>query len=346
MPLKGAIIGFGNIAVNGHLPGYSENNDTIITSVMDVMPQAAEKCREILPDASFYSDIDRLLQEEDIDFVDIATPPGTHAANIMKALEHGRHVLCEKPLVLSGLDYKKIASLRKEKACVVYTVHNWRYAPIFRETSRLIEDGAVGKVQKIEYTVIRTRPSVAAGETGVDDNWRIDPEIAGGGILVDHGWHAFYMVNQWTGTQPLWVECSLENRKYKDIPLEDTAEALIGYQGAEVRLFFTWAGDARSNTVLIQGDRGSLLVDDDTIRLKTPDDSRDTQFAEALSQGSHHPDWYGRVIDDFVSEIKDPTRSGRNFIEAGWCQVMMETCVTSSREGTRKDLSSPAEEVI
>jgi len=341
MPLKGAIIGFGNIAINGHLPGYSTNSDTVITAVMDVMPQAAEKCREILPQASFYNQIDRLFAEEDIDFVDIATPPGTHAANILKALEHGRHVLCEKPLVLKGSEYKKIASLSSEKGCVVHTVHNWRHAPIFKETDRLLASGAVGKVKKIEYTVIRTRPSIAAGETGVDDNWRIDPEMAGGGILVDHGWHAFYMINQWTGENPLWVECSLENRKYTDIPLEDTAEVLVGYDNAESRLFFTWAGDARSNRVMIQGESGSILVDDDVIRVETPQASRDIQFPEALSQGSHHPEWYGEVIQNFVSEIMDIERAGRNFLEAGWCQTMMETCALSSSEGVRKTLVPP-----
>jgi predicted dehydrogenase len=138
------------------------------------------------------------------------------------------------------------------------------------------------------------------------------------------------------------VKCSLENRKYKDIPLEDTAEALIGYGEAEARLFFTWAGDARSNTVLIQGDRGSILVDDDTIRLETVEGRQDIPFPEALSQGSHHPEWYGEVIDDFVTEIRDPARTGRNFIEAGWCQAMMETCAVSSREGTQKRIVPPA----
>ena len=342
MPLKGAIIGFGNIAVNGHLPGYSRNSDTVITAVMDVMPQAAEKCLAIMPEAAFYSDMDKLLSMEEVDFVDIATPPGTHASNILKALDHGRHVLCEKPLVLKGSDYEAIASLSREKACVVHTVHNWQYAPIFKETDRLLASDAVGKVRKIEYTVIRTRPSIAAGETGVDDNWRIDPDMAGGGILVDHGWHAFYMINKWVGQNPLWVECSLENRKYTDIPLEDTAEALVGYENAEARLFFTWAGDDRSNRVRIQGEKGSILVDDDTIMLEAPQGSREIQFPEALSQGSHHPEWYGEVIENFVSEIRDPERAARNFIEAGWCQAMMETCGVSSTEGCRKTITPPS----
>ncbi len=341
MPMKGAIVGFGNIAVNGHLPGYRTHSDIVISAVMDVMPQASEKCADILPHAAFYNDLDTLLADQDVDFVDIATPPGTHADNILKALKHDRHVLCEKPLVLNSIDYREIAELSREKECVVYTVHNWRHAPIFQEVSRLVSCGSVGMVREIEYRVIRTRPSISAGETGVEDNWRIDPEIAGGGILVDHGWHAFYMVNQWTERYPQWVECTLDNRKFKNIPLEDTAEVLIGYDGAEARLLFTWAGEKRKNTVLITGDRGSIFVNDDTITIETPEETRDIRFHEALSRGSHHPEWYSAIMADFVEEIRNPARAGQNFREAGWCQIMMEKCAESSRKKRREILSTP-----
>lgn len=341
MSFKGAIIGLGNIAANGHLPAYRETPALEITAVMDVMPQAKEKCMEILPDAVFYTSLDELLNQHQVDFVDIATPPGTHAANIFKALEHGIHVLCEKPMVLKDSDYTQIARMKKSTESVVYTVHNWRYSSIFQTVTRLMENRAVGRVKNIDYRVIRTRPSIAAGESNVRDNWRLSPEMAGGGILVDHGWHAFYMLNQWIGSEPQWVECQLENRKFMDIPLEDTATALIGYESSEANIFFTWSGDVRKNIVAIEGEKGSLLVDDDMITVDNHEGRQEIRFNEALSQGSHHPDWYGAVMADFVTEITDTGRSGQNFIEAGWCRHMMEMCAGSSSEGKRKTLSAP-----
>ena len=339
--LKGAIAGFGNIAVNGHLPGYRETDAVSITAVTDVMPEAQESCRKHLPNARFYSSLEELLNKEDVDFVDIATPPGMHAENILVSLKHGRHVLCEKPLVLDSADYIKIKKLSKEKGRIVFTVHNWRYAPIFQETSRLITEGAIGKVHEIEYRVIRVRPSITSGESGVKDNWRIDPAVAGGGILVDHGWHAFYMTNQWMDQNPLWVKCKLSNLKYKDIPLEDTAEVEVGYKDAIAKLFFTWAGESRKNTVLINGEQGSLLIDDDVIRLETKEDTLEIPFDQALSQGSHHPEWYAAVFREFVNEITGKDQAGKNFIEAGWCQSMMEKCTESSAKGEKVALSGP-----
>lgn len=341
IPLKGAIIGFGNIAVNGHLPAYRKNSAFEITAVMDVMPMAEERCLSILPDAAFYTSLDQLLTRHEVDFVDIATPPGTHASNIYRALEHGVHVLCEKPMVLNSSDYARIADMKKNTECVVYTVHNWRYSSIFQEVTRLMKNRAVGKIKKIDYKVMRTRPSIAAGESDVLDNWRLNPDMAGGGILVDHGWHAFYMLNQWMNNEPQWVECQLENRKFMDIPLEDTATALVGYESSEATLFFTWSGDERKNTVTIEGEKGSLVVDDDMIIVDNHEGRQEIMFDQALSQGSHHPDWYGAVMADFAAEITDADQAGRNFIEAGWCQHMMEMCTLSSSEGRRKILSSP-----
>ena len=339
--LKGAFAGFGNIAVNGHLPAYRNEDRITITAVADPMPQAAEECRQLIPGAMFFRDVPSMLEAAELDFVDIATPPGTHAENIMMALESGCHVLCEKPLVLNTTDYQEISQLKQSRDLVVYTVHNWRYASILQKASNLVSSGAAGRVKKIIYTVIRTRPSISAGENSIDDNWRLKPEMAGGGILADHGWHAFYMVNEWMGSAPQKVECTLENRKYKDIPLEDTATVYLEYQDAQAEIFFTWAGDKRSNNVVIQGSEGVLRVDDDRLVVENGGGREEFVFSQPLSQGSHHPDWYGAVVADFIAEVENPKLRGRNFHEAGWCQHIMEKCNESHRDKSSKELEHP-----
>ncbi len=346
MGLRGAIIGFGNIAVNGHLPAYRERPDIEITAVMDALPATGEVCRRVLPQSTFYSDADALLASETVDFVDIATPPGTHAGLICRALENGAHVLCEKPLVTDDDDLQKVARLASEHRRTVFTVHNWRHAPIYREISRLLAEGAVGDVHSISYEVIRTRPSVAVGETDAGGNWRLDPQMAGGGILVDHGWHAFYMVNQWAGDTPRWVRCRLENRKYDRIPVEDTATVEIGYPRMRARIFFTWAGDRRRNRVIIEGQRGVLTANDDVIVLTRDGQSRRYRFSEALSQGSHHPEWYGFIVDEFVGEVRSGNVPGRNLAEAAWCLALLDACRRAHRSGERQALPESVLEEI
>jgi len=339
MTLRGAIIGFGNIAVNGHLPAYRSNPNIEITAVMDALPATAQLCRSELPRSAFYTDADDLLENEKVDFVDIATPPGTHAELICRALRRGTHVLCEKPLVLTAGDMQAVAELSEKVRKTVFTVHNWRYAPIFRKISALVEEKAIGDVHRISYEVIRSRPSVTVGEGDVGTSWRLNPDVAGGGILVDHGWHAFYMVNQWAGGAPRWVECRLENRRYDRIPVEDTATVEIGYPGtSRARIFFTWAGDSRRNRVTIEGTQGTITADDDIIVLTSTGGKRRYPFPEALSRGSHHPDWYGLIVDDFVAEIRDGDSPGRNLEEAAWCFALLDACQKAHLSGTRRSL--------
>ena len=331
MSVKGAIIGFGHIAANGHVPAYLSNPIVEIRAVCDSHPDRKGLNDKLLPGSRFYFSAEELLEKEDIDFVDVSTPPAAHGPYILEALSSGKHVLCEKPLVLKQDDLLNTWKMMKRTGKTVVTVHNWRYSPILKKVSQLVKGGTVGRINYIEYNVIRVQPSVAVAKAGEDDdNWRLDPSVAGGGILVDHGWHAFYLVHEWTGGVPARVECCLENRKFKDIRVEDTATVLFEYQDAKARLFFTWAGDRRQNTILIRGSRGMISVMDDKICVENSDMATEIPFSEGLSAGSHHPDWYGAVINEFLSEMGDKDAVGRNFSEAACCFNLLEHCKKSS----------------
>ncbi len=333
MPIKGAIIGFGHIAANGHVPAYRANPNITIQAVCDNQEERRSINNKLLPGSRFYSSAQELFEREDIDFVDVSTPPAAHAPFILKALASGRHVLCEKPLVLSAKDLTAISKTMKNSAKTVVTVHNWRYSPILQKVSSLIKGGQIGQIIQITYEVIRTQPSVAVQDDACG-NWRLDPDIAGGGILVDHGWHAFYLVNEWACSMPESVECTLEKRKFKDIKVEDTADVRLCYpKRLEARLFFTWAGEERSNRIEIEGSRGSIKVLDDRILIEEEGGPSEITFSQGLSAGSHHPDWYGAVIEEFLEEMNNPRISGRNFQEAASCFNILDHCRKSNKAG-------------
>ncbi len=344
MALKGAIIGFGHIAANGHVPAFKSCKEVEICAVCDSCQDRGQLNRKLLEGSRFYTSVDELFQQEPIDFVDVATPPASHAKFIIEALSRGKHVLCEKPLVLTARDLLAIKDVMEGNGCCVVTVHNWRYSPIMQEISGLVKGGRLGRVQHIEYLVERVQPSVAVGGNGNGDNWRLDPRVAGGGILVDHGWHAFYMVNEWMGQEPSSLKCSLENRKFNDIPVEDTAEVKLFYpSGATARLFFTWAGNKRNNSIIIQGEKGTLSCLDDRIVVETPETTYSIRFEEGLSHGSHHPEWYSGVVEEFLKEVSQ--RSRRNFSEAASCLNILEHCKAANATGEMVKIR-PLQEVV
>jgi predicted dehydrogenase len=106
---RGAIIGLGNVALHGHLPGWRRRHDVEIVAVTDARPEQHALVSAHAPAARWYATPAQLLAEAAVDFVDICTPPSSHAPLIRQALERGRHVLCEKPLVSAPEDLAPVA---------------------------------------------------------------------------------------------------------------------------------------------------------------------------------------------------------------------------------------------
>jgi predicted dehydrogenase len=327
--LRGAFIGFGNVAAKGHLPGWQSCNDVRVVAATDALSSRRAAFLEACPDGRWYDGVDDLLSGETLDFVDICTPPSSHAALINRALEAGLHVLCEKPLVTRLADARLVAAAAASAGRVVHAVHNWLKAPICLKISALIADGAIGRTRSIRWRTLRTQPAVAVAPDG-GANWRLDPVIAGGGILFDHGWHALYCVAHWGGA-PCALAAKLEQRRFHQSPLEDTATIALDLMSGTGEIFLTWAGAERANTIDIDGEHGHIGVANDGVVLKTSAGEQRWSCPPALSEGSHHQDWFVGVADDFRAAV---TAGGKgNLDEAMLCVQLIDMAQRSSVAG-------------
>jgi predicted dehydrogenase len=331
MALRGAFIGFGNVAESGHLPGWRTRSDVRIVAAVDAVPERRAAAAQALPEARIYADVTEMLGRERLDFVDICTPPAAHAAAIAAAQQAELHVLCEKPTVTRAAELAPLAAEARRRELALHTVHNWLKAPICRRITALVGAGTVGRVKTITWDTLRTQPAMAV-PAGAAANWRLDPAVAGGGILVDHGWHALYCVQRWAGAPPQSIAARLETRKFTDWPLDDTASVTATFEGgATAAVFLTWTSEARANRIAITGDGGTLVVEDDTVVLENMAGRQAYPAPPALAQGSHHPDWFAGVTDDFVAAISAPERA--NLGEAQFCARAIELAQVSSAAG-------------
>src|SRR5206468_3388830 len=108
----------------------------------------------------------------------------------------------------------------------------------------------------VDWHTLRTRPAVTSD--GDEENWRFDPLIAGGGVLADHGWHVFYVVQGWIGEAPQSVSARLETRRHTRWSVEDTATVRLGYAHATAEILLTWAADERRNWAAVTGADGMI----------------------------------------------------------------------------------------
>jgi predicted dehydrogenase len=327
--LNGAFIGFGNVAAKGHMPGWRGRDDARIVAATDAAASRREAFLAAGPGGRWRPTIDDLLSDKTLDFVDICAPPGSHAQLIERALDAGVHVLSEKPLVTRVEDAKRVVAAAARAGRVLHAVHNWLEAPICRKISALIGEGAIGAVRSVRWRTLRTQPAIAVSADGVA-NWRVDPGQAGGGILFDHGWHALYCVTRWAGV-PIGVAARLETRRFDEHPLEDTADLTLDTAAGVSRIFLTWAADERSNAIDIEGEDGEIGVVGDALVLKSKLRERRWSCPPSLSEGSHHPDWFGGVASDFLAAATGRAKS--NLGEAVLCARLIDAAQRSSAEG-------------
>ncbi|HEX4046249.1 MAG TPA: Gfo/Idh/MocA family oxidoreductase, partial [Elusimicrobiota bacterium] len=170
--------------------------------------------------------------------------------------------------------------------------------------------GALGAIRHAEIRVLRTRPSVSA----LPGDWRKDPAVSGGGILVDHGWHNLYLIRRLLGPRARLVSALL----LPEGAVDETATALVAAPGADGVVHLSWRASERSNSAFVAGEKGTAELSDDVLELRANGTRETIRFAEKLSAGSAHPEWLAAMWPAFEAECAGAGRGG-NLAQAAFC---------------------------
>jgi len=147
--LRVALVGCGKAAEN-HIREIRKLSGASLVAVCDIEPLMAEQLAVRYRIQKHFSDMDAMLETERPDVVHIATPPQSHLALAVKALDAGCHVLVEKPLTLCYGDSQKLvahAVSRERKLTIGY---NYYFDPIARTMRKLFAEGVLGRPVHIE----------------------------------------------------------------------------------------------------------------------------------------------------------------------------------------------------
>ena len=112
--LKGGIVGCGWISHFSHIPAFRKIKNAEIIAVCDQSEEVARKTASRFGIANTYRDFSLMLKEEQLDFIDICSPPHTHFELCMEAMEAGMHILTEKPMVLDTAEAEEVISTSKK----------------------------------------------------------------------------------------------------------------------------------------------------------------------------------------------------------------------------------------
>lgn len=188
-----AIIGAGIGAA--HCDGYCHWPKAF--NVMVICDQNVERAGEIahkLPNCQIVSEIDEVLNNEDIDIVDICLPPHLHYPVMMAALDAGKHVVCEKPFVGSLEETDNFIAKAKSAGKKVFPIFQYRYGLGFQRFLRLKELGLLGKAYAGSF---ETHWDRRAEYYAID--WRGTWAGENGGTIVSHATHIHDLATQMLG---------------------------------------------------------------------------------------------------------------------------------------------------
>lgn len=314
-PLRVGLIGFGSIAEHGHLPAWRSLENVTVEAIADVAPERRARASELAPQARLFSLPRELIRSAAIDVLDICTPPNSHADLIVEGCRRQiPRIVSEKPLVLTEEEYVRIGEAARVSGTQILSVNNWLQSDLFHHVSAAIQREAIGTVRHV--TLRTARPGAARGNSGWKPGWRTDLEHAGGGILLDHGWHQLYLLLGWIRQPLLAVSARVGTADARNFPVEDEATVDLYFPSATGRIELSWHAAGRANDGWIDGTEGSIDVHDDRIVVRGGEGREIFPFRERLTESSYHPDWF-RSVFRYTMAGTDHGYADRSFLQAG-----------------------------
>jgi predicted dehydrogenase len=236
-----AIVGCGRIAQRF----YSEVDKVDAAKVValyDVNRAAAAAFNESLVSESFEEAVERA------DAVYIATPHNLHYQQAKYALEHGRHVLCETPMVLRKAEAEELFTIAKERGLVLLEANKTAYSPAFNHLVTLVKSGLIGDVVGIDAS-----ESKLWGEENLKRE--LDPQMAGGS-LYEMGSYPLLPIMRLLGTN--YENVNLYSR-LNDDGVDIYTRGIIRYRSA-VASFQLGLGVKTEGNLIISGTKGYAYV--------------------------------------------------------------------------------------
>jgi len=194
--IRWGIIGCGNVTEVKSGPGFQQANHSELVAVMR---RDGEKARDYAARhqvKKWYDDPGQLANDPEVDAIYIATPPSSHKQYVLLAAKAGKPVYVEKPMALS---YKQCQEMNK--ACVnagapLFVAYYRRALPRFLKIKSLIDSGEIGEVRFVNVTLYKPP---FKDDVAKKDNWRVRPEISGGGYFVDLACHTLDILQYYFG---------------------------------------------------------------------------------------------------------------------------------------------------
>lgn len=302
---------------HAHAEGYKASPDCAIVALADISEENARAFQERHGGDTIYTNYHEMLEKEQLDIVSISTWPHLHAEMVIAAAEAGvRAIHCEKPMAPTYGESVRMVQICEERGAQLTFNHQRRFGAPFREAKRLLKEGAIGQLQRLEGTT---------------------------GNLYDWGTHWFDMLFFYNDETPVeWVIGQIDLRdseKVFGVPIEGQGLSHFKFKNGVEGLMTTGKGAFHPLSNRLIGSDGTIEVGhSNEIPLRIWGKGQSGWESVPVPEGLHPQDAVKRGVLDLVDALKtgrEPELSGRRALQT--TELIFAT-YESSRRRARVDL--------
>ena len=253
----------------------------------------------------FYTDLDEMLEKEELDFLDVCVPSFLHSKITSDLLRRGYHVMCEKPMALTYDDCREMIRASEESGKELMIGQCLRFYPAFDYIKEVIDDGRFGKVIGGFFSRL-SAPPIWGWE-----NWFMTPERSGG-CITDLHIHDVDIIRYLFG-EPEAISCHATT----SICRHDTVHTSFFYGNTPITAVGDWTltGIPFSATCRVNFEKATVVFDKDGVTVYPKDGTE--SYKVTLSSVSGHQgelDFFCDVITGKIKNTKNPASSAANTI--------------------------------
>ncbi|MDD5658734.1 MAG: Gfo/Idh/MocA family oxidoreductase [Actinomycetota bacterium] len=252
--IKWGVIGCGGIAYKRMIPAVMDSDNTKIIIVQDINENLA-KNTGVKFGINWTTNVNDVLDNDEVEAVYIATPVFTHFDLCKKASNSKKHILCEKPFSIDPNECFKIKNICKNNNVLFMNAFMMRFHSVHQKVKQIIESGGIGRI-----VMARAQLSHYHVEYGPSNEftWRTDKKLAGGGALMDMGIHCVDLLRWWIGD--ITEVSGMIDTIINHYSVEDTGIGLLKFKNGAIGLVdSTFCAKGAKHMFEIYGTNGSLF---------------------------------------------------------------------------------------
>ncbi|WP_449539060.1 Gfo/Idh/MocA family protein [Ferdinandcohnia sp. Marseille-Q9671] len=294
--LKVAVVGLGDIS-KIHIPAIQDSAKSELVAVCDTN----EDLRNTVENVNFYTDLEDMLEKEELDCVHVCLPHHLHYSITKTIVEKGVNVFLEKPLARSAEEGMFLVDLEEQhkdvKICV--SLQN-RLNETFIKLKEIVDSGELGSVTGIKGLVTWFRPKSYYDVKP----WRGIMKLAGGGVMINQSIHTLDLM-QLIGGEIDTIRGSIDQLLDYGYEVEDTAVANIKFKNGATGLFFATTTYATNSSVEFQVilEKGKLTIKDSVLSITNSEGVKERLIEDSKLPGSKF--YYGASHDTLINKFYD-----------------------------------------